>query len=125
VVYEQSHQTGDDFYAQRDTELPIDYLFGGLANTAQQGGMYTGGLYDIGPQYHRQVQLRLQKQVPGRVYLRRDGSNKYQPGPDQWGFFPGLSLGWVVTKEPFFRSLVSENILTRLKIKGIVGANRR
>lgn len=122
LVYEQSHQTGDDFYAQRDTELPIDYLFGGLANNAQQGGMYTGGLYDIGT---RSIIGRFNYDYKGKYLaefiFRRDGSNKYQPGPDQWGFFPGVSLGWVVTKDPFFRQLVSENIITSLKLRASWG----
>ncbi|GAA4318581.1 TonB-dependent receptor [Mucilaginibacter gynuensis] len=122
LVYEQSHQTGDDFFAQRDAELPIDYLFGGLANNQQQGGMYTGGLYDVG---FRSIIGRFNYDYKGKYLaefiFRRDGSNRYQPGPDQWGFFPGLSLGWVVTKESFFRELVPENILTSLKFRGSWG----
>jgi TonB-linked SusC/RagA family outer membrane protein len=123
LVYEQSHQTGDNFYAQRDTEIPVDYLFGGLPNAQMQGGMDIGGLYDVG---FRSIIGRFNYDYKGKYLaefsFRRDGSNKYQPGTsDQYGFFPAVSLGWVITKEPFFRNLISENILTSLKFRASYG----
>lgn len=123
LVYEQSHQKGDNFYAQRDTEIPVDYLFGGLANSQMQGGMDINGLNDIG---FRSIIGRLSYDYKGKYLgefsFRRDGSNKYQPGTsDQYGFFPAVSVGWVVTKENFFRNLVPENILTSLKFRASYG----
>jgi TonB-linked SusC/RagA family outer membrane protein len=122
LVYEQTHQTGDNFRAQRDLVLPLDYLFGGV--TANQvGTMSNGGdLYDIA---FRSVIGTLNYGYKGKYLaefsFRRDGTNKYQPGPDQWGFFPAVSVGWVLTKETFIRNLVSENILTSLKLRGSWG----
>ncbi|RVU00139.1 SusC/RagA family TonB-linked outer membrane protein [Mucilaginibacter limnophilus] len=122
LVYEQSHQTGDNFYAAKDLLIPSDYLFGGVRNTNMLGDMDQGGLYDVG---FRSVIGRVNYDYKGKYLaefsFRRDGSNKYMPGPDQWGFFPAVSIGWVLTKESFFRNIVSENILTSLKVRGSWG----
>ncbi|RYE13992.1 MAG: TonB-dependent receptor, partial [Sphingobacteriales bacterium] len=121
LVYEQTHQTGDNFRAQRNLSIPLDYLFGGVA-LDQVGTMDQGGLYDIG---YRSIIGRLNYDFKGKYLVefsfRRDGSNNFQPGPDQWGFFPAISAGWILTKESFFRNLVSENILTSLKLRGSWG----
>jgi len=123
VTYEQSHNTADNFNAYRDTNIPIDYLFGGLANTDMYGGQDAGALQDVG---HRSYIGRLNYDFKGKylaeLSIRRDGTNLYQPGTsDQWGNFPGASIGWVVTKESFFRKLISENILSNLKFRASYG----
>ncbi len=123
VTYEQSHNTADNFNAYRDTNIPIDYLFGGLANTNMYGGQDAGALQDIG---HRSYIGRINYDFKGKYLveasIRRDGTNLYQPGTsDQWGNFPGASIGWVVTKEGFFRKLVSESILSNLKFRASYG----
>jgi TonB-linked SusC/RagA family outer membrane protein len=122
VTYEQSHNTADNFNAYRDTNIPIDYLFGGLANTNMYGGQDAGALQDNS---HRSYIGRFNYDFKGKYLaefsFRRDGTSLYQPGPDQWGFFPGASIGWVVTKESFFRKLISENILSNLKFRGSYG----
>ncbi|WP_219222715.1 SusC/RagA family TonB-linked outer membrane protein [Pedobacter antarcticus] len=123
LVYEQSHQKGDNFYAQRDTQIPVDYLFGGLANSQMLGGMDINGLNDLG---FRSIIGRVSYDYKGKYLgefsFRRDGSNKYQPGTsDQYGFFPAVSVGWVLTKEDFFRNLIPEDILTSLKFRASYG----
>ncbi len=51
------------------------------------------------------------------VTVRRDGSTAF--GKDnKWAIFPSGSLGWVVSKENFFKS----NIIDFLKIRGSYGA---
>jgi TonB-linked SusC/RagA family outer membrane protein len=121
AVYEQSHATTDNFYAQRNIELPIDYLFGGLT-TDQEGYMDVNGLSEIAT---RSLVGRLNYSYKGKYLAefiyRRDGSNKYMPGKDQWGSFPGFSVGWRVTQEPFFRKLISDRVLTDLKIRASYG----
>src|SRR5690606_3518626 len=41
---------------------------------------------------------------------RYEGSSKFAPG-NRWGFFPGLSLGWRVSQEPFMQDLAFINDL--------------
>lgn len=121
-TYEQSHQTSDNFTARRDVEIPVDYIFGGLPNSTMYADMSADGLQDVG---YRSLIGRVNYDYKGKYLLefafRRDGSNRYQPGPDQWGIFPGGSVGWVITKEKFFQNLVSDNIISNLKLRASYG----
>lgn len=36
--------------------------------------------------------------------LRADGSTKFAPG-NQWGYFPSISAGWVISKEKFMKDI--------------------
>src|SRR5690606_2213465 len=49
---------------------------------------------------------------------RYDASFRYAPGKE-WGFFPGVSLGWRVSDEPFFEGI--KNTVNDLKIRASVG----
>jgi TonB-linked SusC/RagA family outer membrane protein len=52
---------------------------------------------------------------------RRDASYLFAPGY-RVGYFPGVSAGWRITEEPFFKSLVSsKKILSDLKLRGSYG----
>ncbi|WP_118195154.1 SusC/RagA family TonB-linked outer membrane protein [Albibacterium indicum] len=49
--------------------------------------------------------------------LRRDGSSRF--GADnQWGWFPAVSLGWLLSEEEFLRS---SSTISNLKIRGSYG----
>ncbi|MCB9263789.1 MAG: TonB-dependent receptor [Lewinellaceae bacterium] len=50
------------------------------------------------------------------VSFRRDGSSKFNEDY-RWGFFPALSLGWVVSDEPFW----GDNFLSSVKLRGSYG----
>lgn len=53
---------------------------------------------------------------------RRDGSSKF--GKDkQWGNFPSISAGWVVSSEPFMRNVRPVNFLKIRASYGITGNN--
>jgi len=47
--------------------------------------------------------------------VRRDGSSRFAAG-QRYGVFPGFSLGWVISKEPFMAS--TQTWLDNLKIRG-------
>ncbi|MBE7172279.1 MAG: TonB-dependent receptor [Williamsia sp.] len=52
---------------------------------------------------------------------RRDASYLFQPG-SRVGYFPGVSAGWRLTEEPFFKNILQDNnILSDLKIRGSYG----
>jgi TonB-dependent starch-binding outer membrane protein SusC len=54
--------------------------------------------------------------------LRTDGSSKFAEG-HKWGSFPSISVGWVVTKENFFKDV---DWVTNLKLRtsyGVTGNN--
>lgn len=50
--------------------------------------------------------------------LRQDGSSNFGAN-NRWGLFPSLSVGWVVTEEPFFQYAP----LSFLKVRGSWGIN--
>lgn len=50
--------------------------------------------------------------------FRFDGSTVFAPG-HRWGFFPGASAGWVISKENFFIPLTS--VVNNLKLRGSIG----
>ena len=53
--------------------------------------------------------------------LRRDGSSLFASGY-QWGTFPSVSAGWVVSNESFFPESVS-NVMNYVKLRGSWGRN--
>lgn len=50
--------------------------------------------------------------------FRADGSSYFAPG-NKWGYFPSVSLGWVLSEEKFLKDV---NWLTNLKLRGSYGA---
>ncbi|MCS3024448.1 TonB-dependent receptor [Bacteroides xylanisolvens] len=46
--------------------------------------------------------------------FRYDGTYKFRAG-NRWGFFPGVSLGWRVSEEAFFKKLLPD--MDNLKIR--------
>lgn len=58
------------------------------------------------------------------VLMRADASVKFR-NDNRWGYFPGVSLGWRITEEPFMKS--ARSVLNDFKIRaswGITGNDR-
>lgn len=49
--------------------------------------------------------------------VRRDGSSVFAPG-NKWGYFPGGSVGWIVSEESFMQGLEA---ITNLKLRASYG----
>lgn len=49
--------------------------------------------------------------------FRQDGSSRFAKG-HQWGFFPGLSVGWVMSDEPFMKNI---SFISNLKWRASYG----
>ena len=115
-VYEQVESESDLVNASRE-----GVLLGGLPN--QQ--------YATGTNLSDEVQTEFGRMAfAGRVnysyadkYLvefsyRGDASVYFAPG-NRWGYFPSLSLGWVVSEESFFKNNIKA--VNFLKLRGSVG----
>ena len=50
--------------------------------------------------------------------IRRDGSSVFAPGK-KWGYFPGASLGWVVSNENFMENM---HAISNLKLRASYGS---
>lgn len=53
--------------------------------------------------------------------FRSDGSSEFSEG-NRWGYFPSFSLGWDVSREPFFERLNSNRAITQFKVRAGWGA---
>jgi TonB-linked SusC/RagA family outer membrane protein len=117
LVYEAGKQTSDNLQGQRINYVvqSIDQLFAGPTTGATNYGTAT--------QYARLGQAgRLDYTFNGKYILnfsfRRDGSVNFSP-KYRYGFFPGVSVGWVMSKEDF----VSKNLpfINNLKLRASYG----
>lgn len=65
---------------------------------------------------------RLTYDFDKRLFLegsfRMDGSTAFAPG-HRWGFFPGGSAGWIISKENFFQPLTK--VINSLKLRASIG----
>lgn len=120
VGMETQRRTGDNFYAMRNLAFSSPYLFNGVeeglvANSA------TGGIYSanynafIGRLNYSFAQRYL---IEGQ--FRYDGSSKFAKG-HRWGFFPSVSLGWVVSEEPWFKNIEFLKGVDQLKLRASYG----
>lgn len=57
-----------------------------------------------------------------QLILRSDASTNFAP-ENYWGFFPSISLGWVMSEEPWFKKHVKW--VDYLKVRGSVGQTGR
>lgn len=121
LLFEESDSKGDNFNAQRNVLIPIEYLYGGESD-GQVANMSKGGINET---VRRSLVGRLNYDYKGKylaeVSFRRDASNRFKPGKDQWGFFPSASVGWRISEEGFFQNLISPSILNNLKIRASFG----
>jgi len=99
------------FYAS----TAIDQLFaGGAAEINNNGSGYVNSRLN----YFGRVNYAYKDKYLAEFVWRVDGSYNF-PANHRWGFFPGISAGWVVSEESFFKNNV--NFINRLKIRGSVG----
>ncbi len=116
--YEQNKSNNDTVSAQRvNYQILFDQFIAGptvnmVANGKEARSAYAGY---VG---------RLQYSYASRYFLegsmRYDGSYLFPPRK-RWGFFYGLSGGWVLTEEKFAHPLVEEGIFDFLKLRASYG----
>lgn len=120
VGMETQRRTGDNFYAMRNLAFSSPYLFNGVEEE-QVANSATGGIYSanynafIGRLNYSFAQRYL---IEGQ--FRYDGSSKFAKG-HRWGFFPSVSLGWVVSEEPWFKKIEFLKGVDQLKLRASYG----
>lgn len=118
-VYEEGHTKADNIYAQRNMPIPVPYLFGGVSGTGEQGGTQANGVGEFATRsFVGRVNYDYKGKYIAEFSFREDASNRFMPGGKQWGFFPGVSLGYRISEEQFFKNLISSDIISSLKIRG-------
>lgn len=97
------------------TSTAIDQLFAGGAAEINNGG---SGSIVARLNYFGRVNYAFKDKYLAEFVWRYDGSYNF-PTAHRWGFFPGISLGWVVSEEDFFKNNI--HFIDRLKIRGSKG----
>ncbi len=116
LLYEESYNKWNGFYAQRETFLDNEYLFAG--EDENQVGAQDG----VGDMSRRGIVGRAAYDYKSKYIVdfsfRYDSSSRF-PKASRWGFFPSVSAGWRISEESF----VKDNApwITNLKIRGSYG----
>lgn len=97
------------------TSTAIDQLFAGGAAEIANGG---SGSVSARLNYFGRANYAYKDKYLAEFVWRYDGSYNF-PETHRWGFFPGISAGWVVSEENFFKEKV--HFIDRLKIRGSLG----
>jgi len=113
--------TGDsmNFYAARKNFISAaaDQLFAGGDGTDQTNG----GSASVNARldYFGRFNYNFKEKYLAEFVFRYDGSYIFPAGKKQFGFFPGISLGWVMSEEDFWKRNVT--LINNLKIRGSWG----
>jgi TonB-linked SusC/RagA family outer membrane protein len=117
VAYEQMTYDDNFFWAQRlgFASPQIDQLFAGSENRAQWNNS-GGATQNARQNYFGRVSYDFSEKYLFGFNFRYDGSPIF-PKETRWGFFPGLSAGWVVSNEPF----MADNLVSNMKLRASWG----
>ncbi|MHA4807406.1 SusC/RagA family TonB-linked outer membrane protein [Flavitalea flava] len=113
--------TGDsmNFYAARRNYISsaADQLFAGGDGLNQTNG--GGASVNARLDYFGRLNYNYKEKYLAEFVFRYDGSYIFPSGSNQFGFFPGVSLGYVISEEDFWKKNV--RVINNLKIRGSWG----
>lgn len=117
VAYEQSKTWGDWFSAYRRDFLSnsVDYMFAGSDNQKDNNGTAS---ISARQNYFGRLSYGFKDRYLAELTLRYDGSQNFAVD-SRWGLFPGVSLGWRISEEDFFKKKIS--FIEELKLKASWG----
>lgn len=102
ALFESIEQSGNDLWAHRERYLTtaIDQLFAGSDDGKDNSGSATemARMSVIG-----RVNYSYADKYLVDLILRADASANF-PKEDRWGYFPSVSVGWVISKENFMEN---------------------
>jgi TonB-linked SusC/RagA family outer membrane protein len=120
LLLENSVRNGDGFYAQRELSLPVDHLLAGNS-LKQEGNMNASSLFqEANRGLVGRVNYGFKSKYLAEFSFRRDGSSKFSKA-DRFGFFPGGSLGWVLSEEGFWKNTSALTFVDNLKLRASYG----
>jgi TonB-linked SusC/RagA family outer membrane protein len=115
VTKETSNNNYFNAYRQYFASSAIDQLFAGGQTNQQTGG---GAWERARLNYFGRVGYNFKEKYIAEFLWRYDGSYIF-PEAHRWGFFPGISAGWRISEENFFRNNVTA--INSLKLRGSWG----
>lgn len=105
-------------YRRYFTSTAIDQIFAGGNSLKDNGGSADSYLNNARMSYFGRLNYDYEGKYLAEFVFREDGSYVFPPG-HQFGFFPGISLGWRVSEEGFWKKSV--RFINDLKIRGSWG----
>jgi TonB-linked SusC/RagA family outer membrane protein len=115
---EQSKITNEDRY--QIYENPVPGVYNGTsvsAGTLNASNTITYRQIGGTQSYLGRVGYTFKNRYLANFMFRSDASSKFAP-ENYWGIFPSLSLGWIISEEPFFKNVSWVNYL---KLRASVG----
>jgi TonB-linked SusC/RagA family outer membrane protein len=103
LLFESNDYGDNSIYASRQQFLTqaIDQLYAGTASTSAA----TGSASQMGrASYVGRFNYSYKDRYLVETILRADASAKF-PAAKRWGYFPSVSLGWVMSQEEFMKSI--------------------
>lgn len=102
ITREEVEQDWIHGYREQFLTTELDQLsFGGNENKNSRGDAFTTARLN----YYGRVNYNYKEKYLLELLFRYDGSYLF-PDENRYGFFPGISAGWVLSEESFFESLL-------------------
>src|SRR5690606_5687572 len=117
---EKQKLSGNHFNAFRNAFISptVDQLFAGTRNASTNADNNRDLLFETARlNYFGRINYSFAEKYLIEMVWRYDASYIF-PEDERWGFFPGVSAGWVMSEEPFMANV---GFVDRLKLRGSWG----
>jgi TonB-dependent starch-binding outer membrane protein SusC len=115
---EYQDQKGNSFYAE-GTSLADPFFQQQNIISNSYANQFSGGSYSDGPSFLSYF-ARLSYDYKGKYFVqgsfRRDGLSKFAP-EQRYGNFPGVSVGYRISQEDFWKNSAISKVVTDLKLR--------
>ena len=119
AMYEQQEASTDGVTTQFPTTIPNGLPNGNFTTGISSANQANGQVSEYGKlSYIGRLNYDYNNTYLAQVIFRRDGSTSFPP-TNQYGNFGGVSLGWVISNESFFKNNLT--FIDQLKIRASVG----
>ena len=116
ITKEQSNSNGFSGYRKYFSSTAIDQLFAG--GSAEKNSNTTAAWQRARMSYFGRAAYNYKEKYLAEFLWRYDGSYMF-PASSRWGFFPGVTAGWRISEEDFFKK--SLPIVSSLKLRASWG----
>ncbi|RRB04713.1 TonB-dependent receptor [Larkinella rosea] len=116
ITKEASNSNGFSGYRKYFASTAIDQLFAG--GSAEKNSNTTAAWQRARMSYFGRAAYNFKEKYLAEFLWRYDGSYMF-PKASRWGFFPGVSAGWRISEENFFKNAVP--VINSLKLRASYG----
>lgn len=116
ITKEQSNSNGFSAYRKYFPSTAIDQLFAG--GSAEKNSNTTAAWQRARMSYFGRAAYNFKEKYLAEFLWRYDGSYMF-PANSRWGFFPGVTAGWRISEESFFKKSVPA--ISSLKLRASWG----